>query len=123
MSIATKAVTALLTATSLAALVACGTDVSAAPVAAPAPAPTVTTTVTKTVSQTPAVCLDALDKADEALGTAGEAFTIISAVLSAASQMDVDTMDTETAKLAPLNTRLSAGLDQYKAARDACKGS
>lgn len=106
----------------LTALVGCGTGkaneaVANAPrptvtVTAPAkPAPTVTTTTTQNVPVVPQSCLDALDNAD--LG-----FTYAGKIMTAASQLDADTMNAYTEKL----NELAPTYNQNKAACRAAGG-
>jgi hypothetical protein len=124
--------TILATAALLAVAVGCGPNSPAAPAAAPAP---VTTTVTAppktvtappktvTVTEVPQACLDALDKADAALGSAGDGFDILSDVLTAASQFDLEGMDAGSKKLEALTPRLGTQIDGYVSARNACKAA
>lgn len=67
-------------------------------------------------------CLNALAQADASIRTAGEGFGVVSEVLTAASEFDAAGIETASAKLGPLNDTLGTQLDQYTAARDACKG-
>lgn len=67
-------------------------------------------------------CLNALTQADASIRTAGAGFGIVSEVLTAASNFDAAGIEAASAKLQPLNDTLGGQLDQYTAARDACRG-
>jgi hypothetical protein len=67
-------------------------------------------------------CLNALNQADASIRTAGDGFDVVSEVLTAASNFDVSGIETASAKMGPLSNVLSGQLDQYTAARDACRG-
>lgn len=101
----------------LTALVGCGTS-KANEAVANAPRPTVTVTKTVTpppvvatvnIKQVPQACLDALDNADLGFTYAGQAFT-------AASELDVATMNAMTAKIAELAPK-------YNADKAACRAA
>ena len=101
----------------------------AAPVAAPAPAPspsTVTVTAEPVVNEVvvneiPAVCFDALDRADEAFAYTGEVFGVVSEVLNAMGDLDLAAMEKSVDKLGEMREELTGKLEIYKTARDACR--
>lgn len=104
---------------------------NAQPKAAPAPAPapsTVTVTAEPVVNEVvineiPAVCFDALDRADEAFAYVGEAFGVVSEVFNAMSDLDLAAMEKGVDKLGGMQEELGDKLETYKTARDACRAN
>ena len=102
---------------------------NAKPQAAPAPAPapsTVTVTAEPVVNEVvvneiPAVCFDALDRADEAFAYTGEVFGVVSEVLNAMGDLDLAAMEKSVDKLGEMREELTGNLEIYKTARDACR--
>ena len=101
----------------------------AQPKVAPAPAPapsTVTVTAEPVVNEVvvneiPAVCFDALDRADEAFAYTGEVFGVVSEVLNAMGDLDLAAMEKSVDKLGEMREELTGKLEIYKTARDACR--
>ena len=73
------------------------------------------------VAEIPAVCFDALDRADEAFAYTGEVFGVVSEVLNAMSDLDLAAMEKSVDKLGEMREELTGKLEIYKTARDACR--
>ena len=73
------------------------------------------------VAEIPAVCFDALDRADEAFAYTGEVFGVVSEVLNAMGDLDLATMEKSVDKLGEMREELTGKLEIYKTARDACR--
>ena len=103
----------------------------AQPKAAPAPAPAPSTVTVTTepvvnevvVNEIPAVCFDALDRADEAFAYVGEAFGVVSEVFNAMGDLDLAAMEKGVDKLGGMQEELGDKLETYKTARDACRAN
>ena len=103
----------------------------AQPKAAPAPAPAPSTVTVTTepvvnevvVNEIPAVCFDALDRADEAFAYVGEAFGVVSEVFNAMGDLDLAAMEKGVDKLGGMQEELGDQLETYKTARDACRAN
>ena len=103
----------------------------AQPVVAPAPAPSPSTIVVTAepvvkevvVNEIPAVCFDALDRADEAFAYVGEAFGVVSEIFNATSNLDLAAMEKGVDKLGGMQEKLGDKLETYKTARDACRAN
>ena len=103
----------------------------AQPKAAPAPAPAPSTVIVTAepvvnevvVNEIPAVCFDALDRADEAFAYTGEVFGVVSEVLNAMSDLDLAAMEKGVDKLGGMQEKLGDKLETYKTARDACRAN
>ena len=104
------------------------TDVSAQ---APAPEAAVVTVTPEPVVvekevrvvEVPAVCLDALDRADEAFVSTGDAFGIVGEVFQAISEFDVVGMERAGEKISAAKEQLDPKLEAYTTARDACRAN
>ena len=75
------------------------------------------------VVEIPAVCFDALDRADEAFAYVGEAFGVVSEVFNATSNLDLAAMEKGVDKLGGMQEKLGDKLETYKTARDACRAN
>ena len=73
------------------------------------------------VAEIPAVCFDALDRADEAFAYTGEVFGVVSEVLNAMGDLDLAAMEKSVDKLGEMREELTGKLEIYKTARDACR--
>ena len=75
------------------------------------------------VAEIPAVCFDALDRADEAFSFTGDVFGIVGEVFQAISEFDVVGMERAGEKISEAREQLDPKLDAYVAARDACRAN
>ena len=75
------------------------------------------------VAEIPAVCFDALDRADEAFVFTGDVFGIVGELFQAISEFDVVGMERAGEKISEAREQLDPKLDAYTAARDACRAS
>ena len=75
------------------------------------------------VAEIPAVCLDALDRADEAFSFTGDIFGIVGEVFQAISEFDVVGMERAGEKISEAREQLDPKLDAYVTARDACRAN
>ena len=75
------------------------------------------------VAEIPAVCFDALDRADEAFVFTGDVFGIVGEVFLAISEFDVVSMERAGEKISAAQEQLDPKLDAYVTARDACRAS
>ena len=95
----------------------------------PAPVPAVVTVTPEPVvvekevrvAEIPAVCFDALDRADEAFVFTGDIFGIVGEVFQAISEFDVAGMERAGEKISAAQEQLNPKLEAYKTARDACR--
>ena len=71
------------------------------------------------VAEIPAVCFDALDRADEAFVFTGDVFGIVGELFQAISEFDVVGMERAGEKISEAREQL----DAYTAARDACRAN
>ena len=97
----------------------------------PAPVPSVVTVTPEPVvvekevrvAEIPAVCFDALDRADEAFVFTGDIFGIVGEVFQAISEFDVAGMERAGEKFSAAQEQLDPKLEAYKTARDACRAN
>ena len=75
------------------------------------------------VTEIPAVCFDALDRADEAFSFTGDVFGIVGEVFQAISEFDVVGMERAGEKISEAREQLDPKLDAYVTARDACRAN
>ena len=75
------------------------------------------------VAEIPAVCFDALDRADEAFVFTGDVFGIVGELFQAISEFDVVGMERAGEKISEAREQLDPKLDAYTAARDACRAN
>ena len=75
------------------------------------------------VAEIPAVCFDALDRADEAFVFTGDVFGIVGELFQAISEFDVVGMERAGEKISEAREQLDPKLDAYVAARDACRAN
>ena len=75
------------------------------------------------VVEIPAVCFDALDRADEAFVFTGDIFGIVGEVFQAISEFDVAGMERAGEKISAAQEQLDPKLEAYKTARDACRAN
>ena len=75
------------------------------------------------VVEIPAVCFDALDRADEAFVFTGDIFGIVGEVFQAISEFDVPGMERAGEKISAAQEQLDPKLEAYKTARDACRAN
>ena len=73
------------------------------------------------VAEIPAVCFDALDRADEAFVFTGDVFGIVGELFQAISEFDVVGMERAGEKISEAREQLDPKLDAYVTARDACR--
>lgn len=78
---------------------------------------------TKTINRTPPACLNAIDKANAALGLAAEGFGFASDGFNAMAGLDITAMEESNRELKALAPKLKVELDAYAAARTACRAS
>jgi hypothetical protein len=100
---------------------------------ASAPAATVTATVTTTApaatvtttapprTKTPAACAKALDLAEQIVNYAGDAVGAAGESLDAASRLDAEAMQAQTAKIEAITPKTSAAIAKYKPLAQACR--
>lgn len=89
------------------------------------PGPTVTVTKEKKVQvlQTPDVCVKALDAGDKVINIAAQGFTIVSKILNAASNLDVDGMTAGNKELSDLQPSLVSARSEYDSLSNSCKAA
>lgn len=75
------------------------------------------------VNEIPAVCFDALDRADEAFVFTGDVFGIVGELFQAISEFDVVGMERAGEKISEAREQLDPKLDAYVTARDACRAN
>ena len=75
------------------------------------------------VVEIPAVCFDALDRADEAFVFTGDIFGIVGEVFQAVSEFDAAGIERAGEKISAAQKQLDPKLDAYKTARDACRAN
>ena len=75
------------------------------------------------VAEIPAVCLDALDRSDEAFVFTGDVFGIVGEVFQAISEFDMVGMERAGEKITEAREQLDPKLDAYVIARDACRAN
>ena len=75
------------------------------------------------VAEIPAVCFDALDRADEAFVFTGDVFGIVGELFQAISEFDVPGMERAGEKISAAQEQLDPKLEAYKTARDACRAN
>lgn len=75
------------------------------------------------VAEIPAVCFDALDRADEAFVFTGDVFGIVGELFQAISEFDVVGMERAGEKISEAREQLDPKLDAYVTARDACRAN
>ena len=91
-------------------------------VSAQTPAPVVVEKEVRVV-EIPAVCFDALDRADEAFVFTGDIFGIVGEVFQAISEFDAAGIERAGEKISAAQKQLNPKLDAYKTARDACRAN
>lgn len=73
------------------------------------------------VVQAPESCMDALDKADTALQSAGDGYDVMSDIMKSVSKFDIDGITAGSKRLDVLGERLTVELDAYASARNTCR--
>lgn len=109
-----KPVVLCLTACVSLALVGCGTQEAS-------PVPTVTETMKVEVPVTPTECLDALEKANDALAVSGEVITMFQGAVQQAAAQDADGLEASLVDKKRLDTKLKQEMDSYRTYLKACK--
>lgn len=72
---------------------------------------------------TPQACLDALDAADASHELSAEGFGAAARGFSAAAEFDIAGIDAATADMEENAPLLGAAMDEYRTARDECRGA